>query len=289
MDLGLSVPFADQLSVATISKYVNDGARADLFAHALAYTTGKYVGDTRLYKPTYNNLTEEQQKQILTNEMQADKINGKTRTSDQIIQDYDNSVNEEWNKDDKLADQDLVQRKRAMSVIQKDLQRKKDQEQVSREEIAEDTGNLADIEQGTPNTETKAPEVAPMDEVEEVTIPDVQIAEQEISSLEDQLNMLEEAIEGSPLQDRVSVDEVEADVEMDGVTNTNQDIEDEVQMQNPAEEVTSVEPTDIAEEAEEQQTDDSTAEESQGQQEEIDDAQFAPAEESLQDLSLIHI
>jgi hypothetical protein len=69
MDLGLSVPFADQLSVATISKYVNDGARADLFAHALAYTTGKYVGDTRLYKPTYNNLTEEQQKQILTNEM----------------------------------------------------------------------------------------------------------------------------------------------------------------------------------------------------------------------------
>lgn len=57
--------------------------------------------------------------------MQADKINGKTRTSDQIIQDYDNSVNEEWNKDDKLADQDLVQRKRAMSVIQKDLQRKK--------------------------------------------------------------------------------------------------------------------------------------------------------------------
>lgn len=283
MDLGLSVPFADQLSVATISKYVNDGARADLFAHALAYTTGKYVGDTRLYKPTYNNLTEEQQKQILTNEMQADKINGKTRTSDQIIQDYDNSVNEEWNKDDKLADQDLVQRKRAMSVIQKDLQRKKDQEQVSREEIAEDTGNLADIEQGTPNTETKAPEVAPMDEVEEVTIPDVQIAEQEISSLEDQLNMLEEAIEGSPLQDRVSVDEVEADVEMDGVTNTNQDIEDEVQMQNPAEEVTSVEPTDIAEEAEEQQTDDSTAEESQGQQEEVDDAQFAPAEESLQD------
>lgn len=122
-----------------------------------------------------------------------------------------------------------------------------------------------------------------MDEVEEVTIPDVQIAEQEISSLEDQLNMLEEAIEGSPLQDRVSVDEVEADVEMDGVTNTNQDIEDEVQMQNPAEEVTSVEPTDIAEEAEEQQTDDSTAEESQGQQEEVDDAQFAPAEESLQD------
>nr|DAR20878.1 MAG TPA: hypothetical protein [Caudoviricetes sp.] len=63
--------------------------------------------------------------------------------------------------------------------------------------------------------------------------------------------MLEEAIEGSPLQDRVSVDEVEADVEMDGVTNTNQDIEDEVQMQNPAEEVTSVEPTDIAEEVEE--------------------------------------
>mgnify|MGYP003369323438 FL=1 len=60
-----------------------------------------------------------------------------------------------------------------MSVIQKDLQRKKDQEQVSREEIAEDTGNLADIEQGTPNTETKAPEVAPMDVVEEVTIPDV--------------------------------------------------------------------------------------------------------------------
>jgi hypothetical protein len=82
MDLGLSVPFADQLSVATISKYVNDGARADLFAHALAYTIGKYVGDTRLYKPTYNNLTEEQQKQILTNEMWADKINGKTRTSD---------------------------------------------------------------------------------------------------------------------------------------------------------------------------------------------------------------
>nr|UWG88012.1 MAG: hypothetical protein [Bacteriophage sp.] len=40
--------------------------------------------------------------------------------------------------------------------------------------------------------------------------------------------MLEEAIEGSPLQDRVSVDEVEADVEMDDVTNTNQDIEDEV-------------------------------------------------------------
>nr|DAV20742.1 MAG TPA: hypothetical protein [Crassvirales sp.] len=29
-----------------------------------------------------------------------------------------------------------------MSVIQKDLQRKKNQEQVSREEIAEDTGNL---------------------------------------------------------------------------------------------------------------------------------------------------
>jgi hypothetical protein len=34
-------------------------------------------------------------------------------------------------------------------------------------------------------------------------------------------------------------------------------------MQNPAEEITSVVPTDIAEEVEEQQTDDSTIEESQ--------------------------
>jgi len=50
---------------------------------------------------------------------------------------------------------------------------------------------------------------------------------------------------------------------MDRMDSPNQDIEDEVQRENPVEEVTAAEPTDIAEEVEEQQTDDSTAEESQ--------------------------
>lgn len=283
IDLGITVPFSDQLSMANASKYVNDGARADLFAHALAYTTGKYAGDTRLYKPTYNNLTEEQQKQIVTIQMEIDRQSGKSRTVDQIIKEYDDIVNEEWAKDDKLADEETVQHKRAKAVIQKDLQRKKDQETISREETSEETGGLPEIQDGTPNSEINVSRTAPIDEVEEVTIPQPTATEQEVSKLEEELKQLEESIEGKPLSEQVNVDEVEYDVEMDRMDSPNQDIEDEVQRENPAEEVTAAEPTDIAEEVEEQQTDDSTAEESQSQTEDIDDTQPTITEESSQE------
>jgi len=36
--------------------------------------------------------------------MEIDRQSGKTRTVDQIIKEYDDVVNEEWTKDDKLAD-----------------------------------------------------------------------------------------------------------------------------------------------------------------------------------------
>ena len=297
VELGLTVPFGNQLSLANTAKYVNDGARADLFAHALAYSIGKYAGDTRLYKPTYGNLTEQQQQQILTQQMEQDRVLGKTRTKDQIIEDYDNSVNEEWSNDDKLANQEDVQRKRAMSVIQRDLRIKKEHNQTGRQEIAEDTGNLDEQQGGTPNvadenqeetavesqTQTRTNNI-PLDSMEEVEqdVPGVTVANSEVSSLEDKLRQLDEAIEGSPIVNRVDIDQPSGAVEQDSVTSSDQEVEDTVQMQNPAEEVTSAEPTDIAEEVVENPADVNAEQESQGESVDITEPESIPVEEKTE-------
>ena len=259
LDLGLSVPFNDQLTTAVMTKHINDGVRADLFAHIAAYTTGRYVGNTRLYKPTWNNLTDEQQQEIADKQFNLAQAEGKNITYDEIRNQYNQQVEEEWAKDDKLADQDAVQRKRAKAVIQKDLQRKKKQEAVSRQEISEDTGGLPLLLEGTPNSETASTEAQQIEQPqteEEPVIPDLGTgtSDAEMTNLEQKVSELDKAIEGAQEREKVELEEMDKieeepqPTEQDEVSNDNQDLEDQIQRENPPEEVPQVEPTDLAEE-----------------------------------------
>ena len=289
LDNGLSVSFKDQLTQANMIKYINDGARADLFTHAAAYITGRYVGDTRLYKPLYENLTDEQKKTIIQRGVEADQRNNRTiRKKDDIINEYNNLVEESWKEDEQLADQESVYRKRAISVIQYDLQHRFDIENNTREEIQEETGTTneqastqEEIEQKNEQpvepspTEENNGVQPPLDEqVEELEVPTPGNETNDdpvISDLEQKLNALDRQIEGVPSQEQISMDDSE-EVTVEDELSENEKIELETQIQNPVtvEEVTSE--TDLSEEIKDNATDDATSSESTGMQEVVDNS-----------------
>lgn len=140
-----NLPYQDELEQALAAKYVNDGARADLLLHNAAYITGRYVGDTRDYKPTWNNLTDEQRKAIFTQEVEEDNLNGRTpRTEKQIKDEYNSRIEREWATEDELVDSESVAKRRALAVIQRDLVRRNDKEKQAKEEKLEEQGTPAD-------------------------------------------------------------------------------------------------------------------------------------------------
>jgi hypothetical protein len=93
--------------------------------HNAAYVTGRYTGDTRMYKPTWNNLTDEQRQAIITEYANEDDAAGRpARSEAKIREEYDSKVNREWEAEDALADAETTAKRRAISVIQRDLLRR---------------------------------------------------------------------------------------------------------------------------------------------------------------------
>lgn len=270
---GLSTSFKDQLTQANMIKYINDGARSDLFAHAAAYITGRYVGDTRLYKPVYDNLTDEQKQTIIQKGVNQDQINNRpVRKKEDIIAEYNEQVEKAWSEDEQSADQDGLYRKRAISVIQHDLQHKVNIEQNTRSEIEEETGTQpeeqeasVDIEPSTERVEQTAPEDEKTEELEIPTPSEDTSNDPVISELEQRLNALDRQIEGVQSNEPIEMDD------SDEVLTEDQKIDLSIQAANPPQVEEQTSATDLAEQVKETPVDDSTSSESTGMQEQIDD------------------
>lgn len=155
-----ALPFQEELQSALMSKYVNDGVRADLMLHNLAYITGKYSGDMNLYKPTWANITDKQRNSILTESAETSRTNGTApKDKNQIIKEYDDQVNRLWDVNEDSADKDGLARKKAMSVIQRDLMSRGTKEEQAQVEKLE--------EHGTPLEDPVPPTADPLPIVED--------------------------------------------------------------------------------------------------------------------------
>lgn len=131
----IALPYQEELEQALTEKFINDGATQDLIQHNAAYIVGSYAGDTRLYRPTWDNITDAQRQSILTNAANEDEANGRQpRSEQQVIKDYNDKVNKEWDESENLADKQSLYKRRAVSVIQRDLIRRDSKEQVARQE-----------------------------------------------------------------------------------------------------------------------------------------------------------
>lgn len=271
---GLSASFKDQLTQANMVKYINDGARADLFAHTAAYITGRYVGDTRLYKPVYNNLTDEQKQTVIQRGVNQDQLNNRPiRNKEDIIKEYDTMVENAWSEDEKSADQDALYRKRAISVIQHDLQHKVNIERNTKAEIEEEAGIQPEEQKPSvevEETDDKSTQSTPMDEkTEELEIPtpsEDTSNDPIISELEQKLNALDRQIEGIQSNEPIEMDDSEE------VLTEDQKIDLDIQAANPPQVEEQTSATDLAEQVKETPTDDATSSESTGMQEQVDDA-----------------
>jgi hypothetical protein len=92
-----------------------------------------------LYRPTWDNITDAQRQSILTNAANEDEANGRQpRSEQQVIKDYNDKVNKEWDESENLADKQSLYKRRAVSVIQRDLIRRDSKEQVARQEKEEE-------------------------------------------------------------------------------------------------------------------------------------------------------
>lgn len=182
----IALPYQEELEQALTEKFINDGATQDLIQHNAAYIVGSYAGDTRLYRPTWDNITDAQRQSILTNAANEDEANGRQpRSEQQVIKDYNDKVNKEWDESENLADKQSLYKRRAVSVIQRDLIRRDSKEQVARQEKEEEQGTPAEepvVDEDTQTVTTEEPATleqpspaekteSPMDTMEENTPP----------------------------------------------------------------------------------------------------------------------
>lgn len=207
----INLPYQEELEQALTEKFVNDGAQQDLIRHNAAYIIGSYTGDTRLYRPTWDNITDAQRQTILTEAANEDEANGRQpRSEQQVIKDYNDRVNKEWDESENLADKQSLYRRRAISVIQRDLIRRDEKEKVAKQEKEEEQGTPAEepvvdeetqsvvTEENATQEESPADAAdAPMDSMEETTPPVVPQDEKEeadtnMSQIEALVNKLEE-------------------------------------------------------------------------------------------------
>lgn len=218
----IKLPYQDELEQALAAKYVNDGARADLMLHNAAYVTGRYTGDTRMYKPTWNNLTDEQRQAIITEYANEDDAAGRpARSEAKIREEYDSRVNREWEAEDALADAETTAKRRAISVIQRDLLRRNQKEKEAVQEKLE--------EQGTP-----AEEPVVQDPIEETT--DISAQADEVqAAVEETIPEPTETMPEIPQDEmteapRVAVDEVTDVTEVERLLNTlEQEFSEDIQ------------------------------------------------------------
>lgn len=133
---------------------LNSAVLNNLLQHKLAYTTGMYTGDMSLIKPTWNNITEAQKQEIIDSKIKDAKDNSKKQpTKQEIISEYNKEIEELWKKDDELPNQDKVARKRAISLMQRDLLRREALENEARQERREQSYDTVETEELSESTE----------------------------------------------------------------------------------------------------------------------------------------
>lgn len=166
---------ADEISNAIAEFTLNSAALNDISNHSKVYTTGLYTGDTSIIKPTWSNLTESERHDVINNYTKEALENGKAKPTEQdIIQQYNDKIEQEWNAQDESADQRGVQHRRALTIIRKDLARREQLEQIAERENADmgvthpdrdpeppSTGGSV-AEQPTPNQTTPPPSGKPL-------------------------------------------------------------------------------------------------------------------------------
>ena len=202
-DVAQAIPNYNELREAIAASQINSAVLNDLVQHKSAYTTGFYNGDVSLIKPVWNNLTEAQKQEIIDSKVQEAINNGKPQPSKkQIISDYNNEINEQWSKDDESPNKEKIAHKRALSIIQRDLLRRQQLENIAEQELQEKSLNSTEnpsndelVSQEKENKETTSNEepvdtsMSENDQVISTPTQDNEVDEQsEIDKLQNQLN-----------------------------------------------------------------------------------------------------
>lgn len=202
-DVAQAIPNYSELREAIAASQINSAVLNDLVQHKSAYTTGFYSGDTSLIKPVWNNLTEAQKQEIIDSKVQEAINSGKPQPNKkQIISDYNNEINEQWDKDDESPNKEKIAHKRALSIIQRDLLRRQQLENIAEQELQEKGSNSVEnpnidevVSQTEGNEETVASteptdtSISENDQVISTPTQDNEVDEQsEIDKLQNQLN-----------------------------------------------------------------------------------------------------
>lgn len=140
-----AIPNKDQITSAYIASVFNNAVAKNLRDHLHAYTKGMYIGYMEGIKPTWNNITDAQKNDIRKYETDLAREAGKpVPTESEIIAKHNEEVENQWKIDDEKADKIGVAHKRALAIIQRDLNRREQLEQTVRQEIHTDRGDVID-------------------------------------------------------------------------------------------------------------------------------------------------
>lgn len=144
-----AIPNKDQITSAYIASVFNNAVTKNLRDHLHAYTKGMYIGYMEGIKPTWDNLTDTQRSDIRKYETDLAREAGKPiPTEQEIIAKHNNEVENQWKIDDEKADKVGVAHKRALAIIQRDLNRRDQLDRTVRQEIHTDRGDTVDENTG---------------------------------------------------------------------------------------------------------------------------------------------
>ena len=173
-----AIPNKDQITSAYIASVFNNAVTKNLRDHLHAYTKGMYIGHMEGIKPTWGNLTDAQRSDIRTYETNLAREAGKPiPTEAEIIAKHNDEVENQWKIDDEKADKVGVAHKRALAIIQRDLNRRYQLDRTVRQEMHTDRGDVVDETTGEnisqPELEESVVENKPMSEekIEEAVAP----------------------------------------------------------------------------------------------------------------------
>jgi len=140
-----AIPNKDQITSEYIASVFNNAVAKNLRDHLHAYTKGMYIGHMEGIKPTWDNITDTQRNDIRKYETDLAREAGKPApTESEIIAKHNEEVENQWKIDDEKADKIGVAHKRALAIIQRDLNRREQLEQTVRQEIHTDRGDIVD-------------------------------------------------------------------------------------------------------------------------------------------------
>lgn len=154
-----AIPNKDQITSAYIASVFNSAVAKNLRDHLHAYTRGMYIGSMEGIKPTWDNLTDSQKNDIRKYETDLAREAGKpVPTEAEIIAKHNEEVENQWKIDDEKADKVGVAHKRALAIIQRDLNRRDQLNKTVRQEIHTDRGDVVDENTGESVAQPEAEE-----------------------------------------------------------------------------------------------------------------------------------